>query len=504
MAKNQSRTPGRDVRGGKGKGRPQAARPNGPRARAARRAAVPPRSRRRASRAAACDRSDLIEGRRAVEEALSCGMPLRSALVQERSGERDQALERIAARLEDAGVPVERVPRARLDALSSHGAHQGVVVRTRPFQYAELSDVIEAAGKGDALVVVLDHVTDQGNFGAIVRTAEVVGAAGVVVAKARAASVGVGAYKTSAGAVMHLPIAQVPNLARAVEELQRAGFWACAATEHARAGRLARPDGRAPGAGHGLRGRGHLAPGRREVRLRVPPPPERTRGVPQRRAGHDGALLRVAASRGTGRAAMPDARAASRELLVVDGYNVIYKSERYLARMDEAADGDPFEQARDLLVADVAAYAKGATSRWSSSTPRATSPRSGRTLSNGGRAHGLLARRRVRGHRDRAPGHRGTPCPAGRDGGDLGQHHPRHGGRYPVTRVSSDVLVADVNQLTVGTSAPTPSARPSTCVWRTASTRQRARSSGVCFAGSDPAVLLAERPSQNRILGPQF
>ena len=160
-------------------------------------------------------------------------MPLRSALVQERSGERDQALERVAARLDEAGVPVERVPRARLDALSSHGAHQGVVVRTRPFEYAELADVIAAAGEGPALVVVLDHVTDQGNFGAIVRTAEVVGAAGVVVARARAASVGVGAYKTSAGAVMHLPIAQVPNLARAIDELKAAGFWACAATEHA-------------------------------------------------------------------------------------------------------------------------------------------------------------------------------------------------------------------------------------------------------------------------------
>ena len=237
MAKNQSRTPGRDVRGGKGKGRSQASRPSGPKGKGPRgekgRGPRPvPGAARRGPQLR--DRSDLIEGRRAVEEALGCGMPLRSALVQERSGERDQALEKIAARLEDAGVPVERVPRARLDALSSHGAHQGVVVRTRPFEYAELSDVIAAAGEGDALVVVLDHVTDQGNFGAIVRTAEVVGAAGVVVAKARAASVGVGAYKTSAGAVMHLPIAQVPNLARAIEELQAAGFWACAATEHAR------------------------------------------------------------------------------------------------------------------------------------------------------------------------------------------------------------------------------------------------------------------------------
>ena len=56
---------------------------------------------------------------------------------------------------------------------------------------------------------------------------------------------------------------------------------------------------------------------------------------------------------------MPDARASSRELLVVDGYNVIYKSARYLARMDETAEGDPFEQARELLISDVAAYAKG-------------------------------------------------------------------------------------------------------------------------------------------------
>lgn len=178
-------------------------------------------------------RSDLIEGRRAVEEALGAGVPLKSALVQIQSLDADPALERLVQRLDAAGVSVERVPRNRLDQLSSHGAHQGVIVRAKPFQYAELGDVIAAAGKGNALVLVLDHVTDEGNFGAIVRTAEVVGAAGVVIAKARSASVGVGAYKTSAGAVLHIPIAQVSNLARAVEELKAAGFWACASTEHA-------------------------------------------------------------------------------------------------------------------------------------------------------------------------------------------------------------------------------------------------------------------------------
>lgn len=179
------------------------------------------------------DRSDLIEGRHAVEEALACGVPLKSAMVAESSGGTDQALERLAARLAEEGVAVERVPRSRLDALSSHGAHQGVVVRVAPYSYASLGDVIANAGSGSALVVILDHVTDQGNLGAIARSAEVVGAAGLVVPKARAAAVGVGAYKTSAGAVLHLPIAQVSNLARAIDELKDAGFWVCAASEHA-------------------------------------------------------------------------------------------------------------------------------------------------------------------------------------------------------------------------------------------------------------------------------
>ena len=174
----------------------------------------------------------LIEGRRAVAEALEQGVPLKSAFVSDADAT-DATLARLAARLDEAGVPVERVPRSRLDALSSHGAHQGIMVRTRPFAYASLKDVILASGTGEALVVVLDHVTDEGNFGAIVRSAEVVGAAGVVIPSARSARVGVGAYKTSAGAVLHLPIAQVPNLASAIDELKEAGFWVAAASEHA-------------------------------------------------------------------------------------------------------------------------------------------------------------------------------------------------------------------------------------------------------------------------------
>lgn len=242
MAKNQSQRPGRDVRGGKGKAQTQAKGPRGGKG-------APQRGRGgqsgRGGYQQAAQRQDgrkpqrrggsgggssaWIEGRRAVAEALDAGMPLKLALIADSDG----SLADLARRLGEADVPIERVPRARLDSISSHGAHQGIVVQARPFRYAELEDIIERAGDGDALVVLLDHVTDQGNLGAIVRSAEVVGAAGVVIAKARAAGVGVGAYKTSAGAVLHLPIAQVSNLPTAIETLKEHGFWVGGATEHA-------------------------------------------------------------------------------------------------------------------------------------------------------------------------------------------------------------------------------------------------------------------------------
>lgn len=211
----------RPASGGEGR------RPSGGRGRAPRREGAPGRGGRRP----APHRTSLIEGRRASEEALRCGYPVRRALIAE--GAADEGLRSLVGRLEAAGVPVARVPREELDALSSHGAHQGVVLEAGEFPYADLSDIAARAGSGPALVVVLDHVTDAGNFGAIVRSAEVVGAAGVVIAGKRAAEVNAGAFKTSAGAVMHLPIARVPNIARALEELKGAGFWAVGASEHA-------------------------------------------------------------------------------------------------------------------------------------------------------------------------------------------------------------------------------------------------------------------------------
>jgi 23S rRNA (guanosine2251-2'-O)-methyltransferase len=103
------------------------------------------------------------------------------------------------------------------------------------YEYATLSDIIGLArGKDAALIVALDHLTDAGNMGAVLRSAEVVGAIGALIPNKRAAPVNEAVYRTSAGAVEHLKIAREANLASALKRLKDEGFWVAGATEHAR------------------------------------------------------------------------------------------------------------------------------------------------------------------------------------------------------------------------------------------------------------------------------
>jgi len=106
----------------------------------------------------------------------------------------------------------------------------------RPFQfnYCSLHDLIAKTKKAEqAVILVLDHLTDVGNLGALIRSAEVVGAAGVVLPNRRSAQVNEAVFRASAGAVEHLPVAQVPNLVAALATLKEAGYWAAAVTEQA-------------------------------------------------------------------------------------------------------------------------------------------------------------------------------------------------------------------------------------------------------------------------------
>jgi 23S rRNA (guanosine2251-2'-O)-methyltransferase len=142
-----------------------------------------------------------------------------------------RAAAEILSRAREARVKVERVPRQRLAALVEGGAHQGVAARLREFAYAGLEEVLGAAAASGRppLVVVLDGLQDPQNLGAVIRSADALGAHGVVLPRDRSVGVTAAVARASAGAVEHLPVAQVTNLSRALEVLKTSGLWVAAA-----------------------------------------------------------------------------------------------------------------------------------------------------------------------------------------------------------------------------------------------------------------------------------
>ena len=177
--------------------------------------------------------SEYLEGRHALEEALAAGVPLQCVHASQ-AALADAKLSGTLGRARAQGVAVRQVDAAFLNARSSHGAHQGIVAEVAPYRYVGLDALVAAAaGKRDALILACDHITDAGNFGAMLRSAEVVGACGALICNKRQAQVNTAVYKTSAGAVLHLPIAMEANLAASLKRLKDEGFWVVGASEHA-------------------------------------------------------------------------------------------------------------------------------------------------------------------------------------------------------------------------------------------------------------------------------
>jgi 23S rRNA (guanosine2251-2'-O)-methyltransferase len=162
----------------------------------------------------------LIYGINPVLEAVRAGR-VTAIRIAARHDDRLAALLRLAA---ERQVTVTRVATAALDRLARNGAHQGVIAEVRDVKHAELLELI-AGASGAALIVVLDGIEDPHNVGAILRTVDAAGAHGIVRQSRRAASLGGAAAKASAGAVAHVPVAEVVNIARALEQLKEAGIW---------------------------------------------------------------------------------------------------------------------------------------------------------------------------------------------------------------------------------------------------------------------------------------
>jgi len=164
----------------------------------------------------------LIYGINAVTEALRAGR-----VVSLRAGRRrDHRLQQVLTLAEQSSVPIRRVSDEELDRDSGGSSHQGVVAEVAERQPLGLEELIDdAQARPPALIVVLDGIEDPQNFGAILRSVDAVGAHGVVRQTRHSAPVGGAANKASAGALAHVKIADVVNVARAVEELKEAGIW---------------------------------------------------------------------------------------------------------------------------------------------------------------------------------------------------------------------------------------------------------------------------------------
>lgn len=170
------------------------------------------------------DGDEWIAGRNAVVEALRAGVPVTGVYVAE-GAERDARLREAFKIAADRGISLLEVTRAELDRRTDGAVHQGLAARVPAYDYAHPSDLLRIASERHEapLLVALDSVTDPRNLGAVVRSAAGFGAHGVVIPERRAARMTAAAWKTSAGAAARLPVAQVTNLVRALQELQDAG-----------------------------------------------------------------------------------------------------------------------------------------------------------------------------------------------------------------------------------------------------------------------------------------
>lgn len=171
----------------------------------------------------------VVIGRNAVRELLQSGRAIDKLMV--RRGDREGSIVVLVAQAVERGIPVVEVDRDKLDAIAGFAPHQGVIAMAAEKEYVEVEDILALAHqRGEApLIVIADGITDPYNLGALIRCAEGLGAHGLIIPKRRAVGLTPLVSKSSAGAIEHLPVAKVTNLAQTVEALQKQGVWVYAA-----------------------------------------------------------------------------------------------------------------------------------------------------------------------------------------------------------------------------------------------------------------------------------
>lgn len=166
-----------------------------------------------------------LEGRNAILEAFRAKKTIDRLFVQE--GAKEGAVSTIIREAKKQGTVIDFVSRQRLDEMSDTGNHQGVMAYMAAYDYAEVEDILRAAEeKGEApFLFILDGIEDPHNLGAMIRTANLAGAHGLIIPKRRAVGLTATVAKASAGAINYTPVAKVTNIAQTIEELKTRGLW---------------------------------------------------------------------------------------------------------------------------------------------------------------------------------------------------------------------------------------------------------------------------------------
>ncbi len=177
-------------------------------------------------------KESLIEGRNAVIEAFRAGRPIDKLYVLDRC--QDGPVTTIKREAKKNDTMIHYVDKVRLDQLSETGRHQGVIAIAAAYEYAQVEDILKKAEeKGeDPFIFLLDNIEDPHNLGAIIRTANLAGAHGVIIPKNRAVGLTATVARTSAGALNYTPVAKVTNIGQTIEELKKKGLWFVCADMH--------------------------------------------------------------------------------------------------------------------------------------------------------------------------------------------------------------------------------------------------------------------------------
>ncbi|MCM0650358.1 23S rRNA (guanosine(2251)-2'-O)-methyltransferase RlmB [Clostridium swellfunianum] len=170
-------------------------------------------------------REDLIEGRNAVIEALKSDRTIEQILIAK--GDIEGSVNLILGLAKEKKIVIKEVDRKKLDNMSISKAHQGVIAIVTPYKYFQVEDILNYADEKNEkpFLIILDEIEDPHNFGAIIRSAEVCGAHGIIIPKRRNVGVTPIVYKSSAGAVEHMKIAKVTNINALIDELKEKGIW---------------------------------------------------------------------------------------------------------------------------------------------------------------------------------------------------------------------------------------------------------------------------------------